>query len=230
MQSLKILGINGSSPFDTKGKNRPHGGSVMKLLNKVIGAAETEIELLGNSSETEIVHLHEEIKGFYQGNYDFLPDYIVPLFRKMLTADILVFASPVQWYAMSDYMKSLINHLTALEGSAEDIGEKFPDLTLKSSERQLAGKVGAVVATCHHDGCAQAIASIATPLNDMGLIMVPGGTSYYNNKNWSVEESDEDGDWQNEDYARVGQNLARLAIILKSSTLDVNNWEARKAE
>lgn len=227
MDVLNIVGVNGSSPRDTLGKNRPKGGSTLKLLKKVVGAAETEAEFHGYTPSTEIVHLHEVLTGFYPGNYDFLPESLISTFRKMILADVLVFASPVQWYAMSDLMKVFINHLTALEGGPEELGEHFLGLTLKP-ERQLAGKAGAVIATCHHDGCMQVIQSIVAPLNDGGVIIPGGCSSYYNNKNWHVEKSDPDGNWQNEDWARVGQNVARLGIILKRSTLDVHNWEARE--
>ncbi len=227
---MKVLGINGSSPYDTKGKFRPHAGSTLKLLTKVLGAAEAEGEQLGIQVETDIVHLHEEITGFYQGNYDYLPDYMVPTFRKMIEADAIVFASPVQWYSMSDYMKSFINHCTAFEYGADEIGDKFPGLTLKDG-RQLAGKVAAAIATCHHDGCMQVIQQMVAPFNDHGMIFVPGGSSYYNNKNWRAAKGDEDGKWQNEDWARVGQNLVRMFALSRTHidpVAGVNNWEARE--
>lgn len=225
---MKILGINGSSPYSTKNVFRPYGGSTLKLLNKVIGAAEAEAEFLGeNVVESDIVHLHEVVKGFYPGNYDFLPDYIVPTFAKMIEADAMVFASPVQWYLVSDYMKAFINHLTALECGAGEIGDKFPGLVLKN-ERQLAGKVIACIATCHHDGAQAVNQQMRTPLDDMGCITTGGGASYYRNGNWVADPNDEDGDWQNIDWARVGQNLARETIKQQRTVdLDVNNWEAR---
>ena len=226
---MKILCINGSSPYDTKGEFRPHGGSVVKLINKVIGAAEQEGEHFQIEVQSEIRHLHEELKGFYPGNYDALPDYVIPLFRAMIEADAIIFASPVQWYSMSDYMKSLINHMTIFEYGAEDIGENFPGLTLKDS-RQLAGKLAAAIATCHHDGAEHVILSMTAPLNDQGLILPPGCASYYNNKNWVADPNDEDGDWQNEDYARVGQNLVRMFCLMNGAQVDVNNWEVREEE
>ncbi len=231
---MKILGINGSSAYSTTGEYRPHGGSTMMLLNKVLEATVPEAKLLGKNAQErtvtfKIVHLHEVLKGFYRGNYSYLPQYIVPTFRKMLEADALVFASPVQWYLVSDYMKSFINHLTALEAGADEIGYRFPGLILKN-ERQLAGKVIACISTCHHDGAQAVNQQMRTPLDDMGCITTAAGSSFYRNANWAADPDDEDGDWQNIDHARVGQNLVRETIKqMRTSDLDVNNWEAREA-
>ena len=125
---------------------------------------------------------------------DDLRDDMVWIFEKILEADILIFVTPVYWYAMSGMMKNLIDRLTALENEG----------------KLLDGKVGAIVVTGTEDGAMQTILGLMGTLNDMGVLFPPYGFTY------SIGFEDITKDREAIHYATlVGKNVVKLCELTK---------------
>lgn len=202
-----ILAIDGSSKLNTNGKNRRNNGRLTKLLNQALGAADAEGEFNNIDVETDIVYLHEVMKEFYRGDYEYLPEWIVETFNEMIRADAIIFGTPVQWYAMSDLMKSFVQYLTLLG----DI------------RRELRGKTVGIISTCEEDGGAHTGATLALPLVDMSMAIAPNGI-FYQNKHAMHKSEDK---WQVTDHRLVGENVFRHAAQLAGKKIDDNDWELR---
>jgi multimeric flavodoxin WrbA len=207
MKEITVLAIDASAKFDTLGRNRRNRGRLTKLLNQALGAADAEGELNNIDVQTDIVHLHEVLEGFYQGGYEQVPDWIHGVFEKMIEADAIIFGTPVNWYSRNDYMQSFIQQMTAVG-----------DIT-----RQLAGKTAGIITTCEEDGGALTAATLALPLVDMSMT-VPGNCMFYQNKH-AMHRSE--GKWQMTDHCLVGENVLRHAARMKGYKVDLNNFELR---
>lgn len=228
---LNILVIDGSFARNTDGSDRKNNGRLTKLLRDALGAAEAEAELVEMIDlaelevKTDFVYLHEVIPkvGFYDGNFESLPEAIIPTFEKMLKADAIIFGSQVAWYSMGSLMKSFIEHLTAFEYGPELLADAFPAFHLKDG-RQLSNKILGVITTCNEDGGQQVANSIVAPLSDMGMHL-PKGCMFYQNGN--VMERSEEG-WQTTYQRLVGENIVRMFCVMNGIKVDHNNWELRE--
>lgn len=219
-----VLAIDGSSKLNTNGSNRRNNGRLSRLLKESLGAAEAECETLGLESEVDIVHLHEVMKGFHSGNFESIPEWIVPTFEKMLKADIIIYGSPVQWYSMSSLMKSFVEHLTSLEYGPELLGDIFPGHNLKEG-RQLDGKIMGIMVTCEEDGGQQVAASLCGPLSDMGHHLPRGCMVYQNRKMKHISEDK----WQIRYPRLIGQNTVRMFALMNGIKV-TTGWELPEDE
>jgi multimeric flavodoxin WrbA len=185
---IKIIGIDGS----------PRKDSVTARLVEIVleeaekAGAETEkmklIEYeippcMGCVSYQGTCNLDECLKQQGQG--------VVPLLRRLVEADGIVFGSPVYWFGPSGHMKNLIDRMTCLE----------------HEKKLLDGKVAGLVFNYEDEGASMAISEMFLTLSDMGFLFPPYGYTYNNGRN--IEEL-------TEFYARqMGRNMVRLAELSK---------------
>ena len=193
MKKPFILGINGS-PFKD--------GSVMKLINKMLDAAEKE------GAEIRVIHLYDlhiiNEPGLYSINHkkaipENMPvDDIVKLYPEIQRADALVFGTPVYWSNMSAVMKSFIEHLTPLENDGY----------------KLEGKLAALIAASKEDegGKEMAVMSMAAPLGQMGFMIPPNAMIWYPG-DWYTT-SGKHKDWAIDTAAAVGVSMTKLIKLL----------------
>ena len=144
-----------------------------------------------------------------QGEGDDWPE----VHRKIMAADILIFATPTWLGQMSSVALRALERMDALFGEFDKAG------------RPVAfGKVAGVVVTGNEDGAHNIVATVCQGLIDMGFT-IPGQSWTY----WHLGpgpgpdyvDTDRGHDWSD----RVGRNAARnllgLAEILKPSTYPV---------
>ncbi len=109
--------------------SRRHGNTG-KLLDCVAG-----------KTDVDIVDLAEFNIGSYDYEHNNLDDDFLPLMRKVLDYDKIIFASPVYWYSVTPTMKAFIDRISDLLDLPE----------LLDSGRRLRGKQGYVLCTSISD-------------------------------------------------------------------------------
>jgi NAD(P)H-dependent FMN reductase len=105
--------------------------------------------------------------------------------EEMLSADGIIFGTPVRWFNVSAEMKELI--------------EEMPE----SPNFPFEGKVAMFIASCNDDGGQHAINQLVAPLNHMGFIIPPYACVYSNSRMPSRGENR----WQEKDVASMGKRL-----------------------
>ncbi len=158
----KVLGILGSP--------RPFGGSA-QLLFCALEAAQRE------GAEIEARSVYEgEIKPCQGCIQDEDPncrfpcifdDYGKELLVKVREADVIIFATPVYWYAPSGLLKNLIDRLTCLE-----------NMVAYGEPSYMEGKVIGVITVGADAGLTLAGGYLLTALNAMGAIVPPWAHAY----------------------------------------------------
>ncbi|MDO8493264.1 MAG: NAD(P)H-dependent oxidoreductase [bacterium] len=174
----------------------PHKeGHGVRLLTEALAHSEKE------GAETKITHLVDHPMNFFPGEYSAeTPKGCDEIFGLLEWADGVIFSSPVYWFSMSALMKNFIEHITTLE---------------ECRNFELEGKVAGFIATCEEDGGQKVISDMAAPLIHMGFV-IPPYTMLFHNKH--MAEKSEKG-WQQDDHKLVGRNVARMAKILKDTSV-----------
>lgn len=204
---IKALGISGSArnEFDMAAEN----SNSEFLLNECLK------ELKKNGAETELLSLRDyNIKPckacysttntqchFYCSCYprgtptgDDMSNII---YDKILEADILIFATPVNNFKMSSYMTLFLDRCISLDGSltpADPKATKDKELNIKHTRfveltaddaipgsgflRRFIGKVGGIIVTGHEEGASLVISTLFMTLNHFGMIFPPWSNVY----------------------------------------------------
>ncbi|MEI7452535.1 MAG: flavodoxin family protein [Candidatus Falkowbacteria bacterium] len=119
------------------------------------------------------------------------------LYDKILAADIIIFATPVNNFKMSSLMSLFLDRCISLDGSlapADPEATKNKELNIKHTEfiklmaddsipgsgflRRFSGKVAGVIVTGHEEGAALVISSLFMTLNHFGMIFSPWSNMY----------------------------------------------------
>lgn len=115
--------------------------------------------------ENETIKLvdHNILAGNYSdmGPGDDWPEIL----QKILSANIVIFATPIWWNNHSSEMQKVIERLDELH-----------DEILAGKKSQLDGKVGGILVTGDSDGAEQIIGLIGNFLNAVGMIFPPQST------------------------------------------------------
>jgi len=189
MKKVLIVGINGSPR-----KN----GMTAKELKRVLDAVEE------HGGESVLIHLTDKkIKpciGCYSIDHTSCvypcrqKDDMQEIYKILLKANGIVFATPVYWFNVSGLMKNFIDRLTCLECSGF----------------LLEGKIAGFIAATKEDegGRLMPLLNMAGVMSHMGMIIPPYSLIFYpgieENKNWAVE-----------DTKLLGKNMVMLAKLLK---------------
>jgi len=119
------------------------------------------------------------------------------LYDKILAADIIIFATPVNNFKMSSLMALFIDRCISLDGSlspADPQATKNKDLNIKHTKfvetmanetipgsgflRRFSGKTAGIIVTGHEAGAAMVISSLFMTLNHFGMIFAPWSNMY----------------------------------------------------
>ncbi len=115
--------------------------------------------------ECEVIKLieHNILSGSYSdmGKEDDWP----AILKKILKADIIIFATPIWWNNQSSEMQRVIERLDELH-----------DEILDGKTSKLKGKVGGIVITGDSDGAQHVISNISNFCNAVGLLLPPHAT------------------------------------------------------
>lgn len=199
---IKILGISGSArdEFNMAQENSNSEALLMKCLDdcKKFGA---EIELVqlrkydikhcNACYSTVNTHCHFYCSCYPKGTEQ-ADDMSNILYDKILEADAIIFATPVNNYAMSTLMKTFIDRTISIDGSLKPANPKSPKdkaLNIKHMKfieltadqkiagsgmlKRFAGKTAGFIITGHEEGASLVISSLYMYLNGCGMIFPP---------------------------------------------------------
>ena len=206
-KKIFVLGISGSArdEFDTAQEN----SNSEELLKKCL----KHCEKLG--VETELISLRKYNIKYCKACYSTVntqchfPCSCYPkatklgddmsniLYDKILKADAIIFATPVNNFSMSTLMKTFIDRCISLDGSLEPANPKVPKdkelnikhmkfIELASDEnipgsgmlRRFLGKTAGIIVTGHEEGASLVISNLFMTLNHFGMIFPPFSNMY----------------------------------------------------
>ena len=206
-KKIKVLGISGSArdEFDMAQES----SNSEELLKRCLGHCKklgAEIELIPlrkydirhckacYSTTNTQCHFYCSCypRGTPQGD-----DMSNILYDKVLGADAIIFATPVNNFKMSTLMAAFIDRCISLDGSLKPANPKSPkdkklnikhmkfieltaDNTIPGSGmlKRFAGKVAGIIVTGHEEGASMVITNLFMALNHFGMIFPPYSNMY----------------------------------------------------
>jgi len=119
------------------------------------------------------------------------------MYDKVLAANIIIFATPVNNFKMSTMMSLFLDRCISLDGSlssADPQGTKNKELNIKHTKfveimaddsipgsgflRRFKGKTAGIIVTGHEEGAAMVISSLFMALNHFGMVFAPWSNVY----------------------------------------------------
>lgn len=119
------------------------------------------------------------------------------LYDKILAADIIIFATPVNNFKMSSLMALFLDRCISLDGSlppADPKAAKDKELNIKHTKfvemmsddaisgsgflRRFSGKIAGVIVTGHEEGASLVISSLFMTLSHFGMVFAPWSNMY----------------------------------------------------
>jgi len=206
-KKIKVLGISGSArdEFDMAQES----SNSEELLKRCLGHCKklgAEIELIPlrkydirhckacYSTTNTQCHFYCSCypRGTPQGD-----DMSNILYDKVLGADAIIFATPVNNFKMSTLMAAFIDRCISLDGSLKPANPKSPkdkklnikhmkfieltaDNTIPGSGmlKRFTGKVAGIIVTGHEEGASMVITNLFMALNHFGMIFPPYSNMY----------------------------------------------------
>ncbi|MFH1211172.1 MAG: flavodoxin family protein [archaeon] len=204
---IKILGISGSARYiyDMAQEN----SNSEELLKRCLA----QCEKLG--AKTEMIILRDESIGYCKACYSTTntqchfycscypkgkpqgDDMTNKLYDKILEADAIIFATPVNNFKMSTLMATFLDRCISLDGSLPPADPKDPknrELNIKHMKfierttdpkipgsgmlRRFPGKVAGLIVTGHEEGASMVMSSLFMTLNHFGMMFPPFSTVY----------------------------------------------------
>lgn len=206
-KKIKVLGVSGSArdKFDTSQEDSSSEAlliSCLKYCEKL--GAETELIKLREyriehcracySTTNTQCHFYCSCypKGKPQGD-----DMTNILYDKVIEADAIIFAMPVNNFNISTSMKVFIDRCISLDGSLKPANPKVPkdrELNIKHMKfieltadnrvpgsgmlRRFLGKIAGIITTGHEAGAGMAISNLFMTLNHYGMLLPPFSNMY----------------------------------------------------
>ena len=206
-KKIKVLGISGSARDldDTAQEESNSEALLKKCLNhcKELGA-DIEIVSLRKYSIKYCKACYSTVntqchfycscypKGTPQGD-----DMSNIIYDKVLGADVIVFATPVNNFKISTLMASFIDRCISLDGSLSPANPKVPkdkELNIKHMKfielttdndipgsgflRRFSGKIAGIIVTGHEEGASMVISNLFMTLNNFGMSFPPFSHMY----------------------------------------------------
>ncbi len=245
---IKAIGISGSArdKFDMAGED-----SNSEFL---LDAALDELKKMG--AETEMIQLRKyDIKyckacysttntqcHFYCSCYPkgskTGDDMSNILYDKVLEADIIIFATPINNFKMSSLMALFLDRCISLDGSlqpADTKAAKNKELNIKHTKfieltadenipgsgflRRFAGKTAGIIVTGHEEGAALAISSLFMTLNHFGMLFPPWSNVYAMSSITRPTNQDKEivnSNFYVEEVREMARNLMTIARLTRS--------------
>jgi multimeric flavodoxin WrbA len=119
------------------------------------------------------------------------------LYDKVLEADAIIFATPVNNFKISTLMAAFIDRCISLDGSLQPANPQVPkdkELNTKHMKfielmaddniprsgflRRFSGKVAGIITTGHEEGASMAISNLFMALNNFGMLFPPFSNMY----------------------------------------------------
>lgn len=167
------------------------------------------------------------------------------IYDKILDADIILFATPVNNFKISTKMAMFIDRCISLDGSLEPADPKNPknkELNIKHTKfveacvnqkipgsgflRRFMGKVAGIIVTGHEEGASMAISTLFMTLNNFGMLFPAWSTMYAMSSILYPTCSDRSivrGEAYQEEAKLIANNTLKLAKDLRKRK--VTDWE-----
>ena len=204
---IKVLGISGSARdiYDTAQEKSNSETLLESALNYLKEAgAKTELIALRNYKIEHCKACYSTVNtqchfycSCYPKNTPQGDDMTNILYDKILSADAIIFATPVNNFKMSTLMAAFLDRCISLDGSLEPANKqvpkdkelnikhaKFVDLTADNNVpgsgflRRFSNKVGGIIVTGHEAGASLTISSLFMTLNHFGMLFPPFSNLY----------------------------------------------------
>ncbi|MDD5438029.1 MAG: NAD(P)H-dependent oxidoreductase [Patescibacteria group bacterium] len=250
--AMKVLGISGSAREEMgMAQEESNSERLLKVCLKDCQnlGAETELVQLRKyniqhckccySSVNTQCHFYCSCypKGTPQGD-----DMSNLMYDKILGADAIIFATPVNNFKMSTLMAAFIDRCISLDGSLQPADPKSPKdkaLNVKHMKfieltaddgmpgsgfvRRFSNKVAGIITTGHEEGASMVISSLFMTLNNFGMIFPPFSHMYAMSSVCYPTYADKPivtGECYEDEVGLLAQNVmtgVRLARSVKSS-------------
>ena len=206
-KKIKVIGISGSARDrnDTSQEDSNSEALLIKCLEycKKLGA-DTEVIKLRDYSikyckacySTTNTQCHFYCSCYPKGT-PAGDDMTNKLYDKVIGADAIIFATPVNNFNISTLMKTFIDRCISLDGSLKPADEKKPkdrELNIKQMKfieltadnripgsgmlRRFLGKTAGIIITGHEEGASMAISNLFMTLNNFGMAFPPFSHMY----------------------------------------------------
>jgi len=164
------------------------------------------------------------------------------LYDKILAADIIIFATPVNNFKMSSLMALFIDRCISLDGSlspADPKATKDKELNIKHTKfveimaddaipgsgflRRFSGKTAGVIVTGHEEGASMVISSLFMTLNHFGMIFSPWSNVYAMSSITNPTYKDKQivtGPMFIDDVKKMAMNTYMLANAMRKKPID----------
>lgn len=244
-KKIKVLGISGSArdELDMAQENSNSEQLLIECLDncKKLGA-ETELIKL---REYKIEHCkacystcntqcHFYCSCYPKGKEG--DDMTNILYDKILGADVIIFATPVNNFNISTLMKTFVDRCISLDGSLTPANPKVPkdkELNKKHMKfieltcdgdlgsgmlRRFLGKVAGIIVTGHEEGAAMVISNLFMTFNHFGMLFPPFSNMYAMSSVCNSTYKDKEivlNECYREETKLLAENVMNAAKLLK---------------
>jgi multimeric flavodoxin WrbA len=204
---INVLGISGSArdKLDMAQEDSNSGELLKRCLKNCEGlGAETEFIRLRDYKinyckacySTVNTQCHFYCTCYPRGSAQ-ADDMSEVLYDKVLAADVIIFATPVNNFKISTLMTAFIDRCISLDGSLPPADIRAPknrEINIKHMKyieltadndipgsgmlRRFAGKIAGIIVTGHEAGAAMAISTLFMTLNHYGMLFPPFSNMY----------------------------------------------------
>jgi len=259
-KKIKVLGVSGSArdEYDTAQESSNSEELLKRCLNhcKKLGA---EIELISLRKydiryckacySTTNTQCHFYCSCYSRGtkNGD---DMSNTLYDKVIGADVIIFATPVNNFKISTLMATFIDRCISLDGSLKPADPKNPknkELNKKHMKfieltsdnnilgsgllRRFLGKVAGIIVTGHEEGASMVISNLFMTLNHFGMLFPPFSNMYaMSSVCYSTHEDKKIvlSDCYNEQIRLLAKNL--ITAAKSSRNIKFSDWKYEYTE
>jgi multimeric flavodoxin WrbA len=250
---IKILGISGTA------RDELDMAQEKSNSEELLETALNELKKLG--VDVELVKLRDYKIGYCRACYStgntqchfyctcyakgtsLADDMTNKLYDKILDADGIIFATPVNNFSVSTLMKTFLDRCISLDGSLSPANTKMPkDKNLNREHmnyitstankdkpqtgmiRRFSGKVAGIITTGHEEGASMAISSLFMTLNHFGMLFPPFSNMYSmaSYKNSTFEDKPLT---QSEDYKEEAKMVAQNVWLGVKATRNMKPFE-----
>jgi len=88
------------------------------------------VQILKKAIEADVIDLKDYTIGQYDYEYTNSGDDFLPLMRKLVEYEMIIFATPVYWYSMSGIMKKFFDRITDCLKVDKETGDKLKGMYL----------------------------------------------------------------------------------------------------
>ncbi|MDB4939825.1 MAG: hypothetical protein JWO40_250 [Candidatus Doudnabacteria bacterium] len=187
---LKVLVLNASL------KHGPELSNTEEVVNVVLGKMQKFSEI-----ESEIIRLSDQNIPVGLGYKESDDDQWPTIVKKMVAANIIIFATPIWWGQRSSLMQRIIERMDA-----------FDEGTVPEGRGALLNKVAGVVVTGSEDGAQQVLASIMEVLTFMNFTLPPQCCTYWVGEVGMDSKTDRERRLQNQAVGQMAEATAKNLI------------------